>query len=164
MIGKNKGEMDYKMVVIKYFISNLDRQTEEGQRQTLMEDFQREGKVKVLNSKIDFCQPMRSQFSVVTKNQNNLPGTKPNSNQPQQNFTTKQNFNNKFPHRKLSFAGRKLSNQHQPSTSNLAHDFQPPSTSTPSKKKENNFNKNEGPVVPIAIKLVTFNFDKIKLN
>ena len=74
IIGQNRGEDDYKCILLEKFQSTMDRLIDEGHRQTIMEKFQMENKVIVLNSKIDFVQPMRTQLSVINKAVNSLPG------------------------------------------------------------------------------------------
>ena len=76
IIGPNKGSLDYKFQVTDTFKSNLSRQSNEGVRQTIMEKFQTDNKVTVLNSKIDFCQPFRTNLTVINKlnNINIRPG------------------------------------------------------------------------------------------
>ena len=73
-IGDRKGEKDYKFAITKTFRNNLGRQSDEGKRQTVLETFQQQDKVQVLNSKIDFCQPLRTRLTVINKNTNQEPG------------------------------------------------------------------------------------------
>ena len=54
------------------FFDNLSRQLDKGRGQTTLEGYQVQAKVKILNSKVDCCQPMRSQHSVVSKASNNI--------------------------------------------------------------------------------------------
>ena len=74
VIGSNNGEKDYIFVTTGYFKDNCSRQNDEGRRQSLMEAFQAQGKVILLNSKLDFIQPMRTQLALVNKNVNKTPG------------------------------------------------------------------------------------------
>ena len=74
IIGPGKGNQDYKFQVTGHFRDNLTRQTNEGVRQTDMEKYQAENKITVLNSKIDFCQPMRTNLAVISKSNNIKPG------------------------------------------------------------------------------------------
>ena len=69
-IGHNKGAEDYKFAITQSFRNNLSRQTDEGKRQTVLETFQQQQKVQVLNSKTDFCQPLRTKLTVINKNTN----------------------------------------------------------------------------------------------
>ena len=73
-IGPDRGSNDYLFKITSNFTDNLSRQTNEGLRQTNLEKFQAERKVSVLNSKIDFCQPMRTNLNVITKANNPAPG------------------------------------------------------------------------------------------
>ena len=66
-IGENRGQNDYKVTVTDHFRSNLQRQIQEGVRQTRNESFQRKDKVRVLNSKIDFNKPLRTKLTVIKK-------------------------------------------------------------------------------------------------
>ena len=74
IIVPDKGGKYYKFHITGQFTDNLTRQTDEGRRQTQMEKFQTEKKLTVLNSKIDFCQPMRTNLAVITKSDNIIPG------------------------------------------------------------------------------------------
>ena len=74
VVGDNRGEWDYIFVKLSNFRTNLDRLVQEGHRQTIMEKFQSEGRLIVLNSKIDFVQPLRTQLTVINKNCNIAPG------------------------------------------------------------------------------------------
>ena len=47
----------FKYVLLGFFRDNLGRHCNEGSRQTRLEDLQQQGKVTVLNSKIDFTRP-----------------------------------------------------------------------------------------------------------
>ena len=62
------------------YLSNLERLVDEGRRQSVMEDYQAKNKVIVLNSKLDFIQPMRTQLTTITKSTNSAPGRKDNIN------------------------------------------------------------------------------------
>ena len=86
-IGPNKGEKDYIFHITDRFKDNLSRQTDEGRRQTVIEQFQTDNKITVLNSKIDFCQPLRTNLAVISKNINITPGRidKPTNNPRQLN-------------------------------------------------------------------------------
>ena len=53
-IGDNKGKDDYKFVLNGHFIFNLRRQADEGRRTVIFEQYQAEGKINILNSKLDF--------------------------------------------------------------------------------------------------------------
>ena len=74
IIGPDKGKTDYKFHVTGQFTDNLTRQIDEGRRQTQMEQYQKDNKLTVLNSKIDFCQPMRTNLAVISKSDNITPG------------------------------------------------------------------------------------------
>ena len=74
-IGNNKGQNDYKFAITNKFKDNLSRQTNEGKRQTVLESYQAANKVIALNSKIDFCQPVRTKLAVISKSTYILPGT-----------------------------------------------------------------------------------------
>ena len=78
IIGKDRGTDDYIFVRTGKFTSNLDRLVDEGKRQTVFESYQRQNKVIVLNSKIDYVQPMRTQLTVITKSANSAPGRQDN--------------------------------------------------------------------------------------
>ena len=78
-IGPEKGKEDYRVKITGQFRSNLERQTEEGVRQTTMERLQFRDKVTVLNSKLDFCQPFRSTLAVLSNAVNLTPGTNINN-------------------------------------------------------------------------------------
>ena len=74
VIGPEKGSTDYKFKITDCFRENLTRQAQEGERQTLMEKYQADNKVTVLNSKIDFCQPFRTSLAIINKSSNVKPG------------------------------------------------------------------------------------------
>ena len=86
VIGKEKCKHDYKFVRTDTFRDVLSRLTDEGRRQTVMEEYQVNNRVIVLNSKIDFIQPMRTQLAITTKAHNFIPG---------------QTNNNKYSHQRL---------------------------------------------------------------
>ena len=67
IIGEDRDKVDYKIHVTEFFTKNIDRQTNEGSRQTWMEELQRMGKVNVLNSQIDFNKPMETQLTILNK-------------------------------------------------------------------------------------------------
>ena len=77
IIGPNNGQMDYKFIVTGRFNSNYNREIDEGRRQNVFEDLQNQRKNIVLNSKIDFIQPLRTQLAAYSKNINNRPGQNP---------------------------------------------------------------------------------------
>ena len=85
-VGEVRGLSDYRFVPLRTHRDNLSRQTSEGYRQTLREHLQSQGKVKCLNSKLDFVQPLMSNINVSKGNRNFRPGqvssidTMPNSN------------------------------------------------------------------------------------
>ena len=72
--GPNKGEKDYLFHITDRFQDNLSRQIDEGRRQTVIEQYQTDNKLTVLNSKIDFCQPLRTNLAVISKTVNIIPG------------------------------------------------------------------------------------------
>ena len=74
IIGPDKGAEDYKMIPTGFFKSNLARLVDEGKRQTLMEEYPNKQVIKVLNSKIDFIQPLRTKLTILNKNINYAPG------------------------------------------------------------------------------------------
>ena len=74
IIGDNKGMTDYRFQITDQYRGNLRRQAGEGERQLMIEEYQTEGKLKVLNSKIDFTKPFKSNLTVLNKNINNVPG------------------------------------------------------------------------------------------
>ena len=74
VIGANRGIDDYKFVMTGRFQSCLQRQSEEGRRTSVFEDYQSRSRIKVLNSKIDFVQPVRTKLVAIAKNINNKPG------------------------------------------------------------------------------------------
>ena len=73
-IGPDKGLNDYKFIVTGRFQTNLHREIDEGRRQSVFEEYQTNKKLIVLNSKIDFIQPLRTQLVAYSKNINNKPG------------------------------------------------------------------------------------------
>ena len=73
-VGEVRGLSDYRFVPLRTHRDNLSRQTSEGYRQTLMEHLQSQGKVKCLNSKLDFVQPLMSNINVSKGNRNFRPG------------------------------------------------------------------------------------------
>ena len=75
-IGRHRGIYDYKYQLLETFKDNLTRQVDEGRRQAVMEDFQSKNKVIVLNSKLDFIKPFKTQLQVHTGNVNSAPGKK----------------------------------------------------------------------------------------
>ena len=74
IIGDNRGMKDYKFQITDQYRSNIRRQAGIGERQLMMEGYQTEGKIKVLNSKIDFTKPFKSKLTALNKNINNIPG------------------------------------------------------------------------------------------
>ena len=72
--GPNRGLNDYKFILTGRFQTNLSREIDEGRRQTVFEDYQNKNKLMVLNSKIDFIQPLRTQLVAINRNINNRPG------------------------------------------------------------------------------------------
>ena len=72
--GSNRGIHDYKFIITGHFTSNIARQSEEGRRQTIFESYQTRHTLQVLNSKIDFIQPLRANLATLTKNINVKPG------------------------------------------------------------------------------------------
>ena len=73
-IGPNRGQTDYKIQLTDRFTNNLRRQAQEGERQLLMEEYQDNGKVNLLNSKLDFNKPFKSSLTVINKMSNIKPG------------------------------------------------------------------------------------------
>ena len=73
-VRPDNGAMDYKMVQTGSFQSNLARLVDEGKRQTIMEEYQNKQVIQVLNSKIDFVQPLRTKLTILNKNINYAPG------------------------------------------------------------------------------------------
>ena len=67
IIGPNRGKDDYKVFSTGFFRSNLQRLVDEGRRQSVMESLQSQQKVILLNSKLDFIQPMRTQITATTR-------------------------------------------------------------------------------------------------
>ena len=67
------------MVITGTFQSSLSRLVDEGRRQSVMEDYQAKKILTVLNSKIDFIQPMRTQLTTITKAVNYAPGKTDNN-------------------------------------------------------------------------------------
>ena len=129
VIGINKGEHDYKFILTGTFRSNIDRLVDEGRRQTIMERYQAEKKLIVLNSKIDFVQPMRTQLTVINKPINRLPGQPDLATQGVRLYTTPQTTTTTTttkPVRKTMTARRK-------NLPKVSHNFQPKLTSTPDK-------------------------------
>ena len=68
------GRSDYKFVITGFFTTNKERQTDESWRQKQLQVLQQEGKVMVMNSKIDFIQPLMYQLHVHRGSTNNTPG------------------------------------------------------------------------------------------
>ena len=99
-IGPNRGIMDYKFVVTGTFKSNFERLVDEGRRQTIFEDYQSRRVLTVLNSKIDFIQPMRAKLTSITNNINYRPGQISTTNTkypPQQPQPQQQQIDNRKP-------------------------------------------------------------------
>ena len=71
------------MTINLYLQNNLSRLVDEGRRQTIFEEYQMKNVLLVLNSKIDFVQPLRTQLTTITKSANSVPGKidKINTNQ-----------------------------------------------------------------------------------
>ena len=67
-------QTDYKYVRLKKFRDNLTRQTNEGLRQTQLEHLQSKGKVRVMNSKLDFTRPFMTHLQVHSGSTNAIPG------------------------------------------------------------------------------------------
>ena len=67
VIGTNRGEDDYFFVLTGTFQNNLERLENKGRRRTLMEMYQSQKKVGVLNCKIDFIKPMRTKLVAIGK-------------------------------------------------------------------------------------------------
>ena len=65
---------DYKYVLLNNFKQNLTRLCNERWRQTKLEELQRDGKVKVQNSKIDFTKPFMTNLNIQRGSGNNQPG------------------------------------------------------------------------------------------
>ena len=74
VIGPSRGQSDYKIQITDRFTNNLRRQAQEGERQLLMEEYQENGKVNLLNSKLDFNKPFKSSLTVINKISNIQPG------------------------------------------------------------------------------------------
>ena len=74
VIGPNNGIMDYKFVLTGTFHNNLDRLVDEWHRQTVFKEYHMKNVLEVLNSKIDFVQPLRTQLTTITKSANVAPG------------------------------------------------------------------------------------------
>ena len=139
-IGVNKGINDYKFVLTGQFNTNIQRQTNEGRRQAIFEGYQEQNKLIVLNSKLDFIQPLMTQLVTRSSNINNKPGQKNRYTTRTTTTSTKSTKINQT--RKILKGKRRTSIQ-----------FQPKIISTPKKQQQQQRNTFLSPILNINTNL-----------
>ena len=137
-------------MVTNFFFSNINRQTDKGVRQTVLNRFQEQGTVKVLNSYIDFCQPLHTQISVSKKTSGdyNAQSLRRKSHHPPHVVKRIKDIKQRFPERSPRAGTRNIKetqeHQHQQvqqgTYANLSVEyskFTPTIVSTPRKDSDN---------------------------